>query len=255
MPLPLGPPRIQFIDADGHPYVGGTVETLIPGTSTPKDTWQDPDKAAVNDQPVVLDAAGRAIILGSADYRLIVRDVDGNLIYDGWTSTGISTIACCRSPPRRRWRMRAPCWASTRRSRSRRIVRWLRKPTCRRRSTTSLPGTFSGSLQSQIDTERSERIAADANLQTQIDALGASALKVGSNVTDSSGHIRVNFPTPFPNSTTAVVTQLMNSDLSAVWLSVNYDASGFDIWSSIPLADDTVHPIPAASAGSPPGTE
>jgi len=39
---------------------------------------------------------------------------------------------------------------------------------------------------------------------------------------------------------------LLNSDPSAVWLSVNYDRFGFDIWSSIPLADDAVHPIPAA---------
>jgi hypothetical protein len=90
MPLPLPPPQAQWIDADGNPIAGGTVETLIPGTSTPKDTWLDPDKAALQTNPAVLDAAGRAIILGSADYRLIVRDADGNLVYDGWTSTGIS---------------------------------------------------------------------------------------------------------------------------------------------------------------------
>ena len=83
MPLPLPPPRIQWIDANGHPLAGGTVQTLVVGTSTPKDTWVDPDKAAANTNPVILDAAGRAIILGSADYRLIVRDADGNLVYDG----------------------------------------------------------------------------------------------------------------------------------------------------------------------------
>jgi hypothetical protein len=245
MPLPLGPPRIQFIDADGHPYVGGTVETLIPGTSTPKDTWQDPDKAAVNTNPVVLDAAGRAIILGSADYRLIVRDVDGNLIYDGWTSTGISdamlpfTTAPTLADARAMLGIDEAIQVETDRA-------LAAEANLQTQINDIIAGDVSGSLQSQIDTERSERIAADANLQTQIDALGATSLKVGTNVTDSSGHIRVTFPQPFPNSTTAVVTQLMNSDLSAVWLSVNYDANGFDIWSSIPLADDTVHPIPAA---------
>jgi hypothetical protein len=245
MPLPLGPPRIQFIDADGHPYVGGTVETLIPGTSTPKDTWLDPDKAAVNTNPVVLDAAGRAIILGSADYRLIVRDVDGNLVYDGWTSTGISdallpfTTAPTLADARAMLGIDEAIQVETDRA-------LAAEANLQTQINDIIAGDVSGSLQSQIDTERSERIAADANLQTQIDALGASALKVGTNVTDSSGHLRVTFPQPFPNSTTAVVTQLMNSDLSAVWLSVNYDANGFDIWSSIPLADDTVHPIPAA---------
>ena len=221
------------------------METLIPGTSTPKDTWLDPDKAAVNTNPVVLDAAGRAIILGSADYRLIVRDVDGNLIYDGWTSTGISdamlpfTTAPTLADARAMLGIDEAIQVETDRA-------LAAEANLQTQINDIIAGDVSGSLQSQIDTERSERIAADANLQTQIDALGASALKVGSNVTDSSGHIRVNFPTPFPNSTTAVVTQLMNSDLSAVWLSVNYDANGFDIWSSIPLADDTVHPIPAA---------
>jgi hypothetical protein len=245
MPLPLGPPRIQFIDADGKPYAGGTVETLIPGTSTPKDTWLDPDKNALQTNPAVLDAAGRAILLGSADYRLIVRDAAGNLVYDGWTSTGISdamlpfTTAPTLADARAMLGIDEAIQVETDRA-------LAAEANLQTQINDIIAGDVSGSLQSQIDTERSERIAGDANLQTQIDALSASALKIGQGVTDSSGHIRVTYPAPFPTATTAVVTQLLNSDLSAVWLSVNYDRFGFDIWSSIPLADDAVHPIPAA---------
>ena len=90
MGLPLPPPQIQWIDADGHPYAGGTVETYVPGTTTPKDTWQDEAQTILNTNPVVLDAAGRATILGDGDYRFIVRDVTGQLVYDGWTTSIVS---------------------------------------------------------------------------------------------------------------------------------------------------------------------
>ena len=58
----LAPPMTQFVDANGHPYAGGTVETYIPGTTTAKDTWQDHAASALNTNPVVLDASGRAFI-------------------------------------------------------------------------------------------------------------------------------------------------------------------------------------------------
>jgi len=247
MPLPLGPPQIQFIDADGNPYAGGTVQTLVPGTSTPKDTWLDPDKAAANTNPVVLNAAGRAIILGSADYRLIVRDADGNLVYDGWTSTGISdallpfTTAPTLADARALLGIEDAVQAETDRALAAEANLQTQITAEVTRATNK-----ENDLQSQIDAEEAARIAADNALQAQITTLGATSLKVGQGVTDSSGHLRVDFPTPFPTATTAVVTQLLNSDLSAVWLSVNYDRFGFDIWSSIPLADDAVHPIPAA---------
>ena len=247
MPLPLPPPRIQWIDANGHPLAGGTVQTLVVGTSTPKDTWVDPDKAAANTNPVILDSAGRAIILGSADYRLIVRDADGNLVYDGWTSTGISdallpfTTAPTLADARALLGIEDAIQVETDRALAAEANMQTQITAEVTRATNK-----ENDLQSQIDAEEAARIAADNALQAQITTLGATSLKVGTNVTDSSGHLRVDFPAPFPTATTAVVTQLMNSDLSAVWLSVNYDADGFDIWSSIPLADDAVHPIPAA---------
>ena len=90
MPLILQPPEFQAVDADGHPYAGGTVHTYIPGTDTDKPTWTNHEGTSLNTQPIVLDAAGRALILGSGEYRFVLRDADGNLIYDQWTSSIVS---------------------------------------------------------------------------------------------------------------------------------------------------------------------
>jgi hypothetical protein len=61
-------PEPQFCDANGQPYAAGTIETYVPGTSTPKQTWLDPLQAALNTNPIVLDAAGRCVMYGDGDY-------------------------------------------------------------------------------------------------------------------------------------------------------------------------------------------
>jgi hypothetical protein len=63
-------PEQQFNDADGHPYAGGSLTTYVPGTTTPKQTWLDPGQAALNTNPIILDAAGRCLLYGDGDYRL-----------------------------------------------------------------------------------------------------------------------------------------------------------------------------------------
>jgi hypothetical protein len=82
--LPLA--ETQFTDANGVPLADGSVYFYVPGTLTPKDTWQDAGGTTLNTNPVVLDAAGRAIIYGSGNYRQIVKDKDGNQIWDQLTS-------------------------------------------------------------------------------------------------------------------------------------------------------------------------
>lgn len=74
--------RNQFIDSNGQPYVGGTVGFYIPGTLTPKTTWQDGFQQAANTNPVVLDAQGTATIWGTGLYRQILKDKEGNTIWD-----------------------------------------------------------------------------------------------------------------------------------------------------------------------------
>ena len=75
----------QFVDENGVPYAGGTVEFYVPGTLNFKTTWQDPNQTTQNTNPVVLDAAGRAIIFGLGDYRQILRDQNGVMIWDQLT--------------------------------------------------------------------------------------------------------------------------------------------------------------------------
>jgi len=72
----------QFLDANGNPLVGGLVYFYIPNTTTPKDTWQDAAKSALNTNPVVCDARGQATIYGEGSYRQILKDASGNQIWD-----------------------------------------------------------------------------------------------------------------------------------------------------------------------------
>src|SRR5215475_13691587 len=83
-------PEFQFVDADGHPYAGGSLATFVPGTTTGKATWADPDQAVTNTNPITLDSAGRCIMYGDGDYRLILYDAAGNLIFDQPSSTIVS---------------------------------------------------------------------------------------------------------------------------------------------------------------------
>jgi len=83
----------QFIDADGKPYAGGQVFHYVPGTTTLKDTYQDPDGTILNTNPLTLDSAGRAIIFGTGAYRQILFDNAMNKIWDRLTEAGLPDSA------------------------------------------------------------------------------------------------------------------------------------------------------------------
>lgn len=90
--LPNG--RQQFFGSDGV-LAGGSVLTLVPGTSTLKNTYQDPGQTTLNQNPVPLDSNGSAAIYGQGSYRQIVKDAFGNTIWDAPTedtSTSASSI-------------------------------------------------------------------------------------------------------------------------------------------------------------------
>lgn len=72
----------QFFDGYGDPLAGGAVYFYIPGTFTLKTTWADSAEAVPNTNPVILDAAGRALIWGEGSYRQILKDSLGNQIWD-----------------------------------------------------------------------------------------------------------------------------------------------------------------------------
>lgn len=82
--LPNG--RQQFIDGNGKPYASGKVYFYIPGTTVPKNTYQDPSSLILNTNPVTLDANGYATIYGTGSYRQILKDSLGNTIWDQLTS-------------------------------------------------------------------------------------------------------------------------------------------------------------------------
>lgn len=85
--LPLA--ETQFTDALGVPLAGGYVYFYTPSTTTPKDTFLDALQTTANSNPVILDSGGRAIIFGSGAYRQVVKDVNGNLIWDQTTSESV----------------------------------------------------------------------------------------------------------------------------------------------------------------------
>jgi hypothetical protein len=78
----LPPAETTFLDSNGKPLAGGQVFSYVPNTTTPKNTYQDAAQTILNTNPIILDAAGRAIIWGSGTYRQVVYDQFGNLIWD-----------------------------------------------------------------------------------------------------------------------------------------------------------------------------
>lgn len=98
--LPNG--KQQFIDGSGLPLNGGNVYHYIPGTSTPKTTYQDKALTTANPNPVPLDARGQAVIWGSGDYRQVLYDALGNLIWDqviSDISSAFSSLSTSLSAP------------------------------------------------------------------------------------------------------------------------------------------------------------
>lgn len=81
----------QFFTPQGIPAASGTVDMYVPSTTTRKTTWKSSSETVGNQNtnPVLLDAGGFATIYGDGAYRQVVKDADGNTIWDAVTaSTG-----------------------------------------------------------------------------------------------------------------------------------------------------------------------
>jgi hypothetical protein len=92
--LPSG--MTQFSDGNGAPYAGGHVYMYVPSTTTPKTTYQDPYGHTPNQNPISLDANGRAIIWGTGVYRQVLQDLYGNVVWDQLTS--VSPVGTSGNP-------------------------------------------------------------------------------------------------------------------------------------------------------------
>jgi len=83
----------QYFDNNGNPLSGGSVYFYIPSTTTLKTVWKNSAESIVWSNPIVLDAGGKppgssAGIYGEGTYRQVVKDRNGNTIWDAVTAPG-----------------------------------------------------------------------------------------------------------------------------------------------------------------------
>jgi hypothetical protein len=211
MPAILQPAEFQAIDADGHPYAGGTLATYVPGTTTPKATWQNEALSAQNTNPVVLDSAGRCILWGDGLYRTVLRDAAGNLIWDQTSTTVVSaameqfvlapTIADALQQLGVQDLIDASVAVETNRATAAEAALGTRIDAEITRATNA-----ETALGARIDAETAARIAADNALGARIDAggetvaTGVAQLRYGTASTDAVGYVWIPFDPPFPNA-------------------------------------------------------
>jgi hypothetical protein len=199
-------PVPQFCDADGNPFAGGSIATYVPGTSTPKATWLDPLQAALNTNPIILDAAGRCVMYGDGEYRLILRDAVGNEIWDQPSST---LVSAAMAPV-----MLAPTIADAVHLLG--IDDLIAQEAADRAAADSAEQTAriaaDNALGVRIDGEIARAEAAEAALDTRVTALedapgpaGITGVQGGAAATDGSGLCHLVFPTPFVTTCIACV--------------------------------------------------
>lgn len=84
-------PKLQFIDANGNPLVGGKLYTYAAGTTTPLATYTDSTGNVANTNPIILDTLGEASVwMGSASYKLkLTTSTD----VDVWTVDNVGGLA------------------------------------------------------------------------------------------------------------------------------------------------------------------
>jgi len=87
-------PKLQFLDANGAPLVGGKLYTFAAGTTTPQATYTDQSGGSANPNPVILDSRGEASVwLGTSTYKFKLTD---STDVEQWTidnlSGGVSAV-------------------------------------------------------------------------------------------------------------------------------------------------------------------
>jgi hypothetical protein len=218
-------PEQQFCDENGTPYAGGTIETYVPATTTPKATWMDEDQSALNTNPIVLDAAGRCLMYGDGDYRLILRDALGNQIWDQPSSTFVSAAM---EPV-----ITAPTIADAVALLG--ISDLISAEAAARSAADSAEATTRAAADTvnanAISAEVTRAEAAEADLQTQIDAIpgGGGALVQGGQGNASSGHVRITFPTPYTTCQSCVAVA-DGTGYTSIAILLSFDNTGADIY-------------------------
>lgn len=86
-------PETVWFDNNGNILSNGLVYTYQVGTSTPVPTYQDDAETVLNENPVLISPFGRTLLFGTGNFRLIVKDSNGNTIYDQNTSSFLESNA------------------------------------------------------------------------------------------------------------------------------------------------------------------
>lgn len=242
MAAPVLNPEPQFADANGTPYASGTLETYTVGTSTPKPTYLDPGLTALNTNPIRLDGAGRCVMWGDGQFRLVLRDALGNQI---WDQPSTSIVSAAMAPV-----VAAPTIADA--------VDLLGLGDASASEAAARAAADSAEQTARIaadNAESSARSSADTTLQTNIDAektraMAAEAaltgglpgkIQYGQNVTDSDGHKRVTFGSAYSSNPAVSITQT-GSTYDVVSVVATSNTTGFDVWLAFP---GTSAPTPA----------
>jgi hypothetical protein len=88
------PPKLQFLDSNGAPLVGGKLYTYAAGTTTPQVTYTDFGGGTPNANPVILDSRGEASVwLGTALYKMALYSAADVLIWTVDNIGGFATLA------------------------------------------------------------------------------------------------------------------------------------------------------------------
>jgi len=78
MAFHLSSPRFRAVDENGAALALGKVYCYAAGTTTPRPVYADRALTAAHPHPVVLDAAGEAVIyLGAGGYTIVLQDAEG----------------------------------------------------------------------------------------------------------------------------------------------------------------------------------
>lgn len=88
------PPKLQFLDANGAPLVGGKLYTYVAGTTTPQASYTDYGGGTANANPVILDSRGEASVwLNTALYKMALYSATDVLIWTVDNIGGFATLA------------------------------------------------------------------------------------------------------------------------------------------------------------------
>jgi hypothetical protein len=212
--MPLLPSAVlQFCDENGAPYALGTIDFFVPNTETRKNTWSDPGASVLNTNPVTLDAAGRAIIVGNGAYRMVLKDHAGNTIWDQVTDSLVSTAmlavtdAATLADARTAMGVTAAIAVETSRATAAEAAEVTRAVDAEATLGAGIAAEITraegaeASLATGITTEATARAAGDAGLQAQIDGLPSPSIGVtardGSSTSGIAGVVAISFSPAF----------------------------------------------------------